>query len=768
MKFLCTTIISVFLFALTSPVQARSVSRQRLPAELVRLSSKAKSARTWPELRRYAANLKSGKDRSLAYLVLGYREYQAELYDVAQEDLAKASSGDSPLSDLAIYYCASAAYKGGHPDQVADILSNFNKRYPSSTEHYAAIELLAQAYLHVGQPQNALHILQSEPRARELPALSLVLAHAYVDNGELQQAAQTFQDIYYAFPTAPQAKAAGESLENLKSQHGVNFPPVSDEIATARVEKLYATSHYAEALAGFEQLLKDWQNSSWAWSWNLGRAKCLIRLGKGSDAIETLVNSVAPTPELDAQLLATLVDAYAQIEDDTGVAKTLNKFQSEHFTSHWHAVALLRAANYFMYKGEWDVAPLYYRTLQEAFPKTPQGSEASWRLSWITYLTGKPDDARALLLSHIRNYPASPHVPAALYFLGRLEEESDPAKARSLYSLLERRYQHAYYAFEAANRLSALRKRSRTEASTTSASDFSVSELATKIPSVDPPGLGACPPSTDGENLAAFTTLEAMHLDDLAEHVVTALLARHPDSPELVLALSRLEDGQGRTDRAIHTVRKIAPDYYSQEFTDLPREIWQLLFPKPYIRVIQRYAAINHLDPYLVMGLIRQESGFNTHATSYSNARGLMQIVPSTVTHSRRYRNTVAKRLYIPAYNVRFGCAYLRELLKRYHGNAAQAVAAYNAGPTRVDRWLNQRTFRNAQEFVESVPFPETRIYLKAVLADSGVYRRLVKGPVEFAECAKEPSRSSSARVHKNLQSQSHPLIARRGNSRIH
>jgi len=128
-------------------MQARSVSRQMLPAELIRLSSKAESARTWPELRRYAASLKSGKARSLAYFVLGYREYQADQYDIAQVGLAKASSDDSPLSDLAIYYRASAAYKGGHPEQVADILSKFNKRYPSSTEYYAAIELLAQAYL---------------------------------------------------------------------------------------------------------------------------------------------------------------------------------------------------------------------------------------------------------------------------------------------------------------------------------------------------------------------------------------------------------------------------------------------------------------------------------------------------------------------------------------------------------------------------------------------------------------------------------------------
>ena len=757
MKFLCTLLISVFVFPLASSARTPAGNRHNLPPLLVRLASKADSSHPWPELRRYATSRKSAKDRALAYFVLGYREYEANQYQAAEQDLAKASSADSPLADLADYYRASAAYKDGHPEKVAGILGNFNKRYPSSTEHYAAIELLAWGYLQNGQAQNAIKVLQSEPQVRERPAMAMVLARAYTDNGQLRQAAETFQDIYYAFPNTPQANTAGDALEKLKDQLGVSYPPVSDEIATARVEKLYASSHYSEALKGYQQLLKDRQDSTWAWRWNLGRARCLTRLGRGADAAETLVNSVAPTPELDAERLATLVDAYAKIEDDVAVAKSLNKLRADHFKSRWHAVALLRAANYFMYKGEWDIAPLYYRTLLGAFPHTPQGSEASWRLAWINYLTGKPDEARKALLDHIQEYPESSHVPAALYFLGWLEESVQPAKAFGLYEFLIKRYRHGYYALQAAHRLSLLEKRPLKPTSSSNGPDFSVRQLARKIPAADPPGVGACPPATSSENLMAFNTLDALHLDDLAEQDIQAHLARHPDSPDLVLALSQFEATQGRTDRALHITKRITPDYYSQQFSELPREIWQLLFPQVYTSIIRRYAAINHLDPYLVMGLIRQESGFNTRATSPSNARGLMQVLGSTITHSRRYRASVDRRLYNPAYNVRFGCAYLRELLKRYHGDAAEAVAAYNAGPSRVDQWLSQRTFRDQQEFIESVPFPETRVYLKGVFADGGVYRQLVKGSPEFAECT-----SRSTKAQRKLTSQAGGNLYRR------
>jgi peptidoglycan lytic transglycosylase len=764
-KFLLTFITSVFLL-LSTAAPAPCTVQPKLPTVLVRLSARADSSRSWPELRRYATSLKSTRDRALAYFVLGYREYEANQYDAAANDLAKAASPLSPLADLADYYRASAVYKGGHPEAVEGILGAFNKRYPSSMKHYKAIELLAWGYLQTGQPQKAIQLLRSVPQVRERPALALVLARAYTDSGQLRMAAETFRDIYYAFPTTPQAATAGDALDKLKTQLGVNFPPVTDEIATARVEKLYSASRYSEALKGYEQLLKERQKSAWAWTWNLGRAKCLIRLNQANAAAETLVDSVAPTPQLDAERLATMVDAYARIEDDTAIAQTVNKLRARYFKSHWHAVALLRAANYFMYKGEFDVAPLYYRTLLEVFPQTPQASEASWRYAWVQYLTGKPDDARKALLSLIRQYPNSPHIPAALYFLGRLEEGEQSTEARALYEFLIHRYRHGYYPLEASNRLRLLRRNASHRKSSDADPDFSIHELERRIPAADPPGFGACLPATSGKDMVAFHMLDALHLDDIARQDLQSRLEGHPNSPALVIALSRFEAEQGQTDNALHVAKRMVPDYYSEQFSDLPREIWQLLFPRAHISVIRRYAAINHLDPYLVMGLIRQESGFNVHATSPADARGLMQVLASTITHSRRYRSSVGRRLYEPAYNVRFGCAYLRKLLERYNGNVAEAIAAYNAGPTNVDQWISRRTYRDQQEFVESIPFPETRIYLKAVFADSGIYRKLVSGSVRFAECSANPeksSRKSAARIEWNLRPNARTLLSAAG-----
>ena len=761
MKFFSTLTFSILLVAGAWGAPSPAFARPELPASLARLAARAKNSSTWPELRRYAQSRRSAEERDLAYFVLGYREYQSEDYEEAEKDLSEASGAVFSLADLARYYHASAAYKAGHPESVASLLKGFSARFPSSPVRYEALELLGWGYLQTGQPREALKALQAEPEVRQRPDLALLLGQAYVDAGKLKSAARAYQDVYNAFPTTPEAKAAGGVLEKLKLRLGVNFPPVSDEIATARVEKLYATAHYAEALQGYDDLLTKRQTSPWAWRWNLGRAQCLVRLSRADEAVETLVRSAPPTPELDAQRLAILVQAYVQTGNDTAAAQAVNQLGTSDLKSSWHAVALYTLANYLMRKGERPLASSYYRTLALLFPQTSQGREASWRLAWISYLGGDFEQAQKLFLEHIKHYPQSDHVPAAIYYLGRLEEKDDAAASRALYLLLVQRYVHGYYALEAERRLRALPRERANGAG--SRPDFSVSELAAKIPPADPLAFRPCELGAAGEALRSFEILKAVHLDTLAEQDLRARLAREPSSAALRLAFGRFAAEQGQHDRALHSAKKIVPDYYSQQFSELPREIWDLLYPLDFDRLVRRHAALNHLDPFLVMGLIRQESAFNPRATSPSNARGLMQILPLTITRSESYQRSVAQRLYDPTYNLRFGCAYLRKLLKQFNGNIPEALAAYNAGPSRVSQWLSGQSFRDPEEFVESIPFQETRVYVKGVLKDRAVYHLLLTRKVEFAECHARPRsarRKSTAGLQRRSRRRARPLSA--------
>ncbi len=147
-------------------------------------------------------------------------------------------------------------------------------------------------------------------------------------------------------------------------------------------------------------------------------------------------------------------------------------------------------------------------------------------------------------------------------------------------------------------------------------------------------------------------------------------------------------------------------------------------FPVGFANAVFTAAREHRLSPELVLGVIRQESAFNPAAVSRSGARGLMQLMPATarqVAH-RLAIEAADEDLFDPEVNVRLGAAYLSRLLERF-GEPALAVAAYNAGPARVSRWLERVPADDLELWVEAIPFDETRRYVQHVLAFRQVYR---------------------------------------------
>ncbi|MCE9668695.1 transglycosylase SLT domain-containing protein [Myxococcus stipitatus] len=161
------------------------------------------------------------------------------------------------------------------------------------------------------------------------------------------------------------------------------------------------------------------------------------------------------------------------------------------------------------------------------------------------------------------------------------------------------------------------------------------------------------------------------------------------------------------------------------------RPVWEATWPLAYRKVIQRYARVSRVDPDLMQGLIREESRFRPEARSATGALGLAQLMPSTarqVASALKLAEVSESSLLQPAQNVRLGAAYLGQLLARFGGNKAFAVAAYNAGPGAVDRWRQALPEAELDEWVEHIAFDETREYVKHVLGSYGAYKLLYTG----------------------------------------
>jgi soluble lytic murein transglycosylase len=235
---------------------------------------------------------------------------------------------------------------------------------------------------------------------------------------------------------------------------------------------------------------------------------------------------------------------------------------------------------------------------------------------------------------------------------------------------------------------------------------------------------GDPPPNAD-----VIRALLAHGLYDDAIGELRAVQRRHGNSPLVDATLAFALHQRGELRPAITSMRRAYPQFMAEGGEALPVEILRVIFPLEHWDLIRRHAGSRRLDPFLMAALIAQESTFDAAIRSSANAWGLMQVIPST---GRRYAQLLGirpfstSRLTHPETNVRIGMAYFADLVSRF-GDAAPALAAYNAGEQRVARWLAERPGVERDEFIDDIPFPETQNYVKRILGTAEDYRILYR-----------------------------------------
>ncbi|MGB9434586.1 MAG: lytic transglycosylase domain-containing protein, partial [Candidatus Acidiferrum sp.] len=197
-------------------------------------------------------------------------------------------------------------------------------------------------------------------------------------------------------------------------------------------------------------------------------------------------------------------------------------------------------------------------------------------------------------------------------------------------------------------------------------------------------------------------------------------------SPRFLVEAAQAAFDQGHFAAGMNYGRQAISSFDSRKFNDVPANVWKVLFPLPYEAQLRREAERNDFDPMFAAGLIRQESTFQADVVSHANAIGLMQILPKEarrLAKQRKVRYTKAS-LFDPSINIELGMLYIAELT-RSTGAPEYAAAAYNAGEDRLALWKSERTYDEIPEFVESIPFTETREYVQIVIRNAGMYRKL-------------------------------------------
>jgi soluble lytic murein transglycosylase len=197
-------------------------------------------------------------------------------------------------------------------------------------------------------------------------------------------------------------------------------------------------------------------------------------------------------------------------------------------------------------------------------------------------------------------------------------------------------------------------------------------------------------------------------------------------APRLLINAAGAAIAAGHYSIGISTMRQVFPQLEARRVPEIPNEAWRTAFPLPYESSLRSAAAGNHVDPMFMAGLIRQESAFESNAVSHQGAMGLMQVMPSTASKLARQLKVRYARANLtdPGYNLKLGARYLADLLQVF-GTHEAVLAAYNAGEDRVVQWTTGQNYLETAEFVESIPFTETREYVQIVIRNAEVYRQV-------------------------------------------
>ena len=204
-----------------------------------------------------------------------------------------------------------------------------------------------------------------------------------------------------------------------------------------------------------------------------------------------------------------------------------------------------------------------------------------------------------------------------------------------------------------------------------------------------------------------------------------SLISQKKGNQEFSYYLAQLFKKAGGYQRAISLSWGISSKKHHDSISP---SLVEILFPKPYMEKAIQESSQYQLSPYLVLGLMRQESAFNKRVVSSARAIGLMQLLPTTATRVARSMGTKLpdqNDLKKPEVNIQLGVKYLSGLLNDFEDNIIFALASYNAGPGKVKQWMAIRSHLKPLEFMESIPYKETRNYVKKVLRNYVIYKTL-------------------------------------------
>jgi soluble lytic murein transglycosylase-like protein/outer membrane protein assembly factor BamD (BamD/ComL family) len=656
------------------------------------------------------------KESSGSALLTATRQEFLQGYRAEQQgDLAQAAQTLEPLvgrypelGDYVLFYLGRAQSGLSQLSAAAFSFERLLRDYPQSVlAHRGELEL-AKTALKQGQfaraEQTAAHLLPKIAGSDLEPDTRVVLASALIGTQEIRAANTQLDLVRREFPrSASDAKA--RALQNgLRKLYPdlIGLHTASDFKNEAELllkeglfEQALAATDNALALAPGTQTLAELL-------WVEARAAAHTDRNRQKRALDRYLE-VAPNGAAAPQVAYALGLWYWHVDQTGPAASWFSRVARDFPDNPLASQAMLRIGRIAEEEHDLNRARLEYQRLAARYPQSEAGVQAKFRAIWMLYMSG---DYRAAAEQFGKLRAQTP--------VGSLHDKFGYWEARAWEKLGQRKQAQA--CFEqvaqslASNYYPALAARKTAERPPLLAAAAAGDLVAPDAPRID----GAA-----GFHLTRVNELAALGLKRLM-------------AGEL-LALSSFANHQQNLRDFVLVKLQAADDYYDAIMVAMkmeqrgelsPSTAERLRYPRAYWDWVTAIGARAGVEPYLLLAVARQESLFNPHARSGSDARGLMQLLPATAVRlARRPREQID--LYDPKPNLELGALELKRLLNRFDGDVFKATAAYNAGEQAVERWNVKHPGNDDDEWVENIEYNETRRYVKRVIGGLREYRML-------------------------------------------
>jgi len=630
--------------------------------------------------------------------------------------LSGAGVHQGVLAPYATYYQGIAELR---LSRAADARRTFQSLRSSPVEGYlaeAAALREAECDEALGDNQAALDVYErlTATKTSSPEEVWMRVGHAARVTGHFEKAIEAFSHVLYEFPFSDYAQQAVAELDSLP------VPPLASgttryKLELGRGERLFGAKRYAQARPVFEALRAAAQGDDRELV-ALRLAECdyfLKRARNARDGVRPYIEKASRQGEA----LFFYAVASRELGDRDEYLRTIRRLAQDFADQSWAEEGLNNLATHYILQDDDVQADATFHEMYEKFPTGRYAERAAWKIGWWAYRNARYADAVKAFESGAAHFPRSDYRPSWLYWSARAYDalhEQPQADAR--YTLVATDYLNSYYGRLAVKHLSG---------------GAPPRFVADSQPPAEPPELEASPSSTTPQLPANAAIVRALLSLDLYDQAVDELRYAQKvwgDSPAIQATYGWIYNRRGDLRAGINAVKRAYPQYLAAGGERLPTDMLRVLFPMSYWAEIRRYSAERQLDPYLIAALVLQESNFEAKVRSSANAYGLMQILPST---GRQYARTLKlpKRFSIGMLttadtNLRMGTAYFSDLVRQF-GGVHYALATYNAGPSRVQRWISERPGVGQDEFIDDIPFPETQNYVKRILGTAEDYRRL-------------------------------------------